>query len=210
MQMRKRGQGIGFTDLLFNALIGMMLLFIIALTMINPIAEEGDIDHVAEIIIRLTWSPQGRTDLDTWVLGPGMKRPMSYQNKEADYITLDRDDLGGQNDTVRVGSKVLKIESNQEIAAIRGVPDGWYYVSINIFRLKPSDMPENSEYQVEIIDLNPSATIVYRYEGNYEGKKREMPRVAFKVLAGQVVDIDEGKAKGLIRRNRGATSRIPG
>ena len=59
----KRGSGRShydqdpFTDLLFNALLGFTLLFMIAITSINPPAKLGDIPAKAEIIVTTGLEP---------------------------------------------------------------------------------------------------------------------------------------------------------
>jgi hypothetical protein len=40
--------GVGFTDLLFNALLGFVVMFVLAFLLINPIAKSGAIDPKAE------------------------------------------------------------------------------------------------------------------------------------------------------------------
>ena len=55
--------GVAFTDLLFNALLGFVVMFVLAFLLINPIAKSGAIDPKAEFLITLTW-PEGRREAD--------------------------------------------------------------------------------------------------------------------------------------------------
>ena len=51
---RSNHVGIGFTDLLFNALLGFVVMFVLAVLLINPIAKSGAVDAKAEFLITLT------------------------------------------------------------------------------------------------------------------------------------------------------------
>ena len=46
---------IGFTDLLFNLLVGFVFLFIIAFILINPITKKKDVPKKAEYMIIIEW-----------------------------------------------------------------------------------------------------------------------------------------------------------
>ena len=52
---RRTGSNLAFNDLLFNVLIGFVMLFVIAFLMINPIAKKADIPVKAEFIVVLEW-----------------------------------------------------------------------------------------------------------------------------------------------------------
>ena len=53
--MRRHSQiGVAFTDLLFNALLGFVVMFMLALLLVNPIAKSGAIDPKAEFLITMT------------------------------------------------------------------------------------------------------------------------------------------------------------
>ena len=45
---RRRSVELGFTDLLFNALLGFVVMFVIAFLLINPVAKTGAVDNKAE------------------------------------------------------------------------------------------------------------------------------------------------------------------
>ncbi len=62
--------GVGFTDLLFNALLGFVVMFVLAFLLINPIAKSGAIDPKAEFLITLTWPDGRREDVDLYVEDP--------------------------------------------------------------------------------------------------------------------------------------------
>ena len=53
-----------FLDLLFNTLVGFVMLFIIAFLLISPIKKKKDIEQKAEYVITVTW-PNGKTQTIT-------------------------------------------------------------------------------------------------------------------------------------------------
>ena len=57
----------GFTDLLFNVVVGLAFLFILAFILMNPIAKTKDIESKSDFIIQLTWTDTSGDDIDLWV-----------------------------------------------------------------------------------------------------------------------------------------------
>ena len=56
-----------FTDMLFNILLVLSLLFAMALVFINPPAKDGNINLKAEFLITVSWPDGDPNDIDTWV-----------------------------------------------------------------------------------------------------------------------------------------------
>lgn len=48
--VRRCGVELGFTDLLFNALLGFVVMFVIAFLLTNPIAKIGAVDNKADLL----------------------------------------------------------------------------------------------------------------------------------------------------------------
>ena len=86
-----------FIDLLFNALLGFVFLFVVAMLYINPDAKLANVEKQAEYIISATWPENLKDDIDLWVKGPD-GQIVSYLRKEAGWLHLDRDDRGEIND----------------------------------------------------------------------------------------------------------------
>ena len=59
----KYKSSIGFTDLLFNLVIGFVYLFVIAFILINPVAKKGDVIKKAEYMIVLEWNHEYNDDV---------------------------------------------------------------------------------------------------------------------------------------------------
>ena len=56
MNNEKYKSTIGFTDLLFNILVGFAFLFIIAFLLIKPEAKKADFERKAEFVIVMEWN----------------------------------------------------------------------------------------------------------------------------------------------------------
>jgi hypothetical protein len=94
---RHSGGGVAFTDLLFNALLGFVVMFVLAFLLINSIARTGAVDPKAEFLITLTW-PDGRPEDPAANL-------VWFRQREAGLMHLDRDDLGQRNDFIEVAGR---------------------------------------------------------------------------------------------------------
>ncbi len=62
--------GDAFTDLLFNALLGFAMMFVIAFTLVNDPDDTGNVDAKAEVLITVRWADRHPDDVDTLVEGP--------------------------------------------------------------------------------------------------------------------------------------------
>ena len=159
--------GLGFTDLLFNTLIGFVFLFVIAFLLIAPpVPTDKKIDPKAEVLIILTWPEGNMSDIDLWVKDPtGLV--VSFRGRDKGLMHLDRDDLGNSNDTIMLADgRVIKSEQNQEIVTIRGWIPGEWVVNIHFYAYRPG-MASNSQatsssedeiripITVELIRINP-------------------------------------------------------
>ncbi|NBT29014.1 MAG: hypothetical protein EBT18_05930 [Gammaproteobacteria bacterium] len=146
-----------FVDLLFNALLGFTLLFFVTLVYFNPEARKGKVNLKAEYIISVTW-PENRTDdIDLWVRDP-LGKVVSYIEKDAGWLHLDRDDQGSINDTVVIEGKEVIFPINQELVTLRGLIDGEY--TVNLYYYEKRDL-DPVEILVKIERINPSVETVF-------------------------------------------------
>ena len=90
---------VAFTDLLFNIVVGLAFLFLLAFILMNPIAKDKDIEEKSDFIIILTWDDESGDDIDLWVRDP-LGNIVSFRNRGAGLMHLDRDDLGLSNDRI--------------------------------------------------------------------------------------------------------------
>jgi hypothetical protein len=154
---RSNHAGIAFTDLLFNALLGFVVMFVLAVLLINPIAESGAVDAKAEFLITLSWPEGRREDVDLYVQDPAGKM-VWFRSREAGLMHLDRDDLGERNDVIEVAGRQVINPLNQEIVSIRGILPGEYVVNLHLYR---GDGAQPVPATLKIEKLNPRVEQVF-------------------------------------------------
>ena len=154
---RSNHVGIGFTDLLFNALLGFVVMFVLAVLLINPIAKSGAVDAKAEFLITLSWPEGRREDVDLYVQDHAGEM-VWFRSREAGLMHLDRDDLGERNDVIEVAGRQVRNPLNQEIVSIRGILPGEYVVNLHLYR---GDGAQPVPATVKIEKLNPKVELVF-------------------------------------------------
>jgi hypothetical protein len=202
--MRRSSEiGVAFTDLLFNALLGFVVMFVLAFLLINPIARTGAVDAKAEFLITLSW-PDGRSeDVDLYVEDPSGNL-VWFRAREAGLMHLDRDDLGRRNDVVQVGTREIASPLNQEVVSIRGIQAGEYVVNLHLYRAAADARPVPATLKVE--KLNPKVEIVFYGEIVLDRPSDERTAVRFSLRAdGRVADVSQlPKALVPLRRTANA------
>lgn len=155
MSKRRYGSGLAFNDLLFNVLLGFVILFVIAFLLINPITKKNDIPSRAEFLIILEWDDDAFDDVDLWVQRNDDK-PVGFTRKEQTPLHLDRDDLGRTNDRVVVDGKTRELRINREITTIRGIVPGDYYIAAHYYsRRNRADPDEALKVTVTVMKVSP-------------------------------------------------------
>jgi hypothetical protein len=193
--MRRHSEvGVGFTDLLFNALLGFVVMFVLAFILINPIARTGAVDPKAEFLITLAW-PEGRAeDVDLYVRDPAGNL-VWFRQREAGLMHLDRDDLGQRNDYVEVAGRKIVNPLNQEIVSVRGLVPGEFVVNVHLYRERGGE-PVPATVKVE--KLNPKVELVFygtvmlaargdertavRFALGADGRVRDVNRLALRLV----------------------------
>lgn len=131
----KHSSSFGFTDLLFNLLVGFVFLFFIAYLLINPIAKKGIITPPDKVIISALWDPKSTADVDMWMQAPDGEI-LSFQNKVISGAHLEKDDLGDNNDAIWVNGVRTVTPVNIEVIHIQGLQKGVYYVTLHAYNLR--------------------------------------------------------------------------
>ena len=205
--MIKRGRSeLGFTDLLFNALLGFVVMFVIAFLLINPVAETGAVDNKAEFLITLTWPDGRREDVDLYVADPE-GRLVWFRRREAGLMHLDRDDLGLGNDMIEVAGKKIVNPANQEIVSIRGIAPGEYVVNLHLYR---DDRGKALPAKVKVEKLNPKVQLVYYGDVVLNERGEEQTAVRFSVTStGEVRDVNR-LSKAIVPYRRSGRRRSSG
>ena len=141
---------LGFIDLLFNILLGFAFLFIVAFLLIKPEAKKKDFDRRAEFVIILEWDHDAADDLDLYVQDPTNDK-VSFRLPIANYMHLDKDDLGKANDTiVNADGTRSSVMINREVVTIRGIIAGEYIINTHYYSTRNYDKtsPEYGERMV--------------------------------------------------------------
>jgi hypothetical protein len=191
---RHSGIGVAFTDLLFNALLGFVVMFVLAFLLINPVARTGAVDPKAEFLITLTW-PDGRPeDVDLYVEDP-LANLVWFRQREAGLMHLDRDDLGQRNDLIEAAGRRIVNPLNQEIVSIRGIVPGEFVVNVHLYREHDGGgVPAT----VKVEKLNPRVELVFygtvmlvaqgdertavRFAVGTDGRVRDVNRLAKRIV----------------------------
>ena len=148
---------VAFTDLLFNIVVGLAFLFLLAFILMNPVAKEKDIEEKSDFIIVMTWDDDSGDDIDLWVRDP-LGNILSFRNRGVGMMHLDRDDLGLSNDKVKgPDGKIQYVYRNKEVVSLRGYHAGTYLVNVHVYNKKPwkDGKQHRSNIHVELIKLNP-------------------------------------------------------
>jgi len=195
MNNEKYKSTIGFTDLLFNILVGFAFLFIIAFLLIKPEAKKKDFDRNAEFVIIMEWDKEAKGDIDLYVEDP-LGDKCSFRQVVANFMHLDKDDLGSINDTVvNADGTVSTVKINREVITIRGIIAGEYIINAHYYserdysnidnRVEMGSMPRKTKskevtVKVELHKVNPY-TILWVGEKKFRGKGQEETFVRFRL-----------------------------
>ena len=159
MNNEKYKSTIGFTDLLFNILVGFAFLFIIAFILIKPEAKKHDFERRAEFVVVLEWDHDASDDIDLYVQDPTGNR-VSFRNPRVNFMHLDKDDLGYVNDIVmNVDGTITKVNINREVVTIRGIIPGEHIINVHYYSTRQaeatlSSMQSERRGDTEIISVD--------------------------------------------------------
>jgi len=189
MNNEKYKSTIGFTDLLFNILVGFAFLFIIAFLLIKPEAKKKDFDRNAEFVIVMEWDKEAKGDIDLYVEDP-LGAKCSFRQTVANFMHLDKDDLGSANDTVvNADGTVSTVKINREVITIRGIIAGEYTINVHYYSERDYSRVGNAmrkkkskevTVKIELHKVNPY-TIMWIGEKTFHSKGQEETFVRFRL-----------------------------
>jgi hypothetical protein len=174
---------IGFTDMLFNILLGFAFLFIVAFLLIKPEAKKEDFERRAEFVVVMEWDNDASGDVDLYVEDPTGKQ-VSFRYHNHNFMHLDKDDLGAMNDTVvnADGSKTT-IAINREVVTIRGIIKGEYTVNGHYYSVRSPKINKEKPVitvRVELHKVNPY-TIAWVGEKTFTHRGQEETFLRFRL-----------------------------
>ena len=184
MNNEKYKSTIGFTDLLFNILVGFAFLFIIAFLLIKPEAKKEDFNRRAEFVVVMEWDNDASGDIDLYVEDPTGKQ-VSFRYHNHNYMHLDKDDLGAMNDTVvNADGSISTVKINREVVTIRGIIKGEYIINVHYYSLRSYDKinPKKSvvTVRVELHKANPYS-IMWAGEKTFSHRGQEETFLRFRL-----------------------------
>ena len=150
--MYSRSGHLAFVDFLFILLLAFISMFILALLLINPIPKKSEIERKAEYLITLEWDDKSLDDVDIWIEDP-VNNILSFRNRVAGLMHLDKDDLGQINDIIYLpdGTRQV-IELNREVVTFRGWIKGEYIVNVHAYKKRSgNDIP----IKITLLRINP-------------------------------------------------------
>ena len=168
-----------FTDLLFNVLLGFILLFFVAILFLSPAEKTGLVDIEAEYVIAVTWPEGAEQDIDVYVEDPAGELTW-FRNRNGALVHLDRDDRGSLNDTLEIDGREVVNPLNQEVAAVRGTVPGEYTVNVHWYE---GDSDAAVPVSVTVSRVNPVYTVAYHGTTRLETRGTEKTAVRFSVGA---------------------------
>lgn len=166
-----------FTDLLFNVLLGFVLLFFVAILFLNPAEDTGRVDIDAEYVVSVTWPDGSPDDIDAYVEDPSGELTW-FRHRGGSLVHLDRDDRGALNDTFEVDGVETVNPLNQEIAAVRGKLPGEYTVNVHYY---DSVTGLAVPVTVDVARVNPVYSVAYHGTMVLEAKGVEKTAVRFTI-----------------------------
>ena len=190
MNNEKYKSTIGFTDLLFNILVGFAFLFIIAFLLIKPEAKKEDFNRRAELVVVMEWDNDASGDIDLYVEDPTGKQ-VSFRYHNHNFMHLDKDDLGSMNDTVvNADGSISTVAINREVVTIRGIIEGEYTINGHYYSVRSKKINQKKPVltvRVELHKVNPY-TILWVGEKTFTQKGQEETFLRFRLdQAGKVL-----------------------
>lgn len=176
-----------FTDLLFNALLGFVFMFITAFALIDETSAKGKVEAKAEVLVTVRWPDHHPDDVDTLIEDP-QGNLLWYRNRDAGLMHLDRDDRGALTDRIVVDGVRQSVPINQETASLRALTPGEYIVNVFHFEAH-TGAPVPVTVKVE--KLNPTVELVSYDALELTGVGDEKTAIRFTIDAsGQIGDLN--------------------
>ena len=191
-----------FTDLLFNALLGFVFMFVAAFSLMGDPTKSGNVENKAEILITVRWADRHPDDVDTLVEGP-QGNLVWYHNRDTGLMHLDRDDRGLFQDRVMLDGVEVSNPINQETVTLRALKPGEYVVNVLHYQ---SNYKKPLPVSVKVEKLNPRVTLIYYGIRELTGVGDEQTAVRFTIGAnGEVIGTNELKKSLLVKAVKSRT-----
>lgn len=185
-----------FTDLLFNALLGFVFMFVAAFSLMGDPTNSGNVENKAEILITVRWADRHPDDVDTLVEDP-QGNLVWYHNRDTGLMHLDRDDRGLFQDRVMLDGVEVSNPINQETVTLRALKPGEYVVNVLHYQ---SNYKKPLPVSVKVEKLNPTVSLIYYGIRELTGVGDEQTAVRFTIGGdGEVIGTNELKKSLLVK-----------
>jgi len=188
----RQSSGVASQDVITNALMGFIVLFILAFILAALAKQKEDekrIDTSGEYLLLVIWDKNSEDDVDTHVRDP-QGNHLYYNKREAGLMHLERDDRGKFNDMSETGpdGKPIQVDKNEERAVLRGIVPGEYIVNIHMFRKADQTA---TKVRVSLVKLRGQDTTIVEKELVFptQGEEQTAFRFTLKV-DGSVTNIN--------------------
>lgn len=159
---------IPFLDLFINLMIYFSFLFVIVYS--HVAIEESDFTPKVRYIITLEWDPKSANDIDFWLKAPN-DQVIYFSKKEMMFATLERDDLGINEDTfIDPQGNIIRYNQNNEVIYLREVISGKYVLNVHFYQQKGTGKPIEN-VKVKIVQILPAFKQIF--EGSLDLKVKE-------------------------------------
>lgn len=187
----KYGSNISFIDMLFALLIGVFSIFILSMLLLgDPKKQETKkIEDSSQLMVTMVWDDMSSDDIDLWTLAPNGDK-ISYNRRENGFISLDRDDLGVENDFIIVNGEKQLIRHNEEIVRVRMIQPGHYVFNSVLYSRKTDPLTGMKSsgpisVTVTLMTVNPEYRVVFKNTVELNDTGEQATAFSF--------DIDDGK-----------------
>lgn len=181
-----------FIDMLFNILIGFVMLLFITLLHIHPPVpvHHADIKKKAELLIQLDWTDGSNNDVDLWLLNIDTGKRIGYNASQSAYASLERDDRGSYDDEFTNANGDLVVNpKNEETITFRLLKPGHYVVNVMFFTTfgdRSAPQNKNIPVHVRMIRLNPDYNVL-------TFRDLTLPRIGSELTAFRFTITEDGK-----------------
>lgn len=137
--MLDKETGTSFTDLLFNILVGIVMLFFMSLLLVKiEDVKKADVKALTQYMVVATWDPESEDDIDLYVQNP-QGVTVCYYALSGGLMYLDDDDLGTTKDIVVIDGIETLIKSNHEVIYIKSIIPGEYTINVHAYTKKTAN-----------------------------------------------------------------------
>ncbi len=198
----------------------MMLVFSMVLMLHVQSKKNDDYHPKAEFLVTLTWDDARDVDLDLWLRPPdNPDKPVFYQNRETQNISLDRDSRGYITNRKQLEEGKVAVSANREIIAIRAIMPGDYIVGVSYYDgvdlvdhiHYPTGTPVDAakiQARIQVDKVNPSVTSVFDKTVNFTFVKEVQAICAFHIADdGKITMLDKPTDPFLPEGLTGSTER---